>query len=179
MNRSILKMLSLTLALLSATGARALDTFAAADPRSTIQTVISLTDRHALPSWDEATFGVRLHPYLTDDFLATVAKGGKIAIRKHINLYDAEFFTGAQGLAHVKLLEAEISQQSADAATVVAKVATTDQPNAVPTEGSRIQFELKRVNGVWRIDDFHDLEDYAKSSPSVKTRFGDPVRYGQ
>ena len=39
--------------------------------------------------------------------------------------------------------------------------------------------QLKRVNGVWRIDDFRDLEDYAISSPSVKTRFGDPVRYGE
>lgn len=169
----------LALFLSSASVALALETFPPSDPRSVIQIVIDLTDRHALPSWDDATFGARLRPYLSDDFLATIARGARIAKRKSINLYDGEFFTGSQDLAHAKLMQAGVIELSGDAATVEAKVATSDKADVAPTVGSRIRYQLKRVKGAWRIDDFRDLEDYAKSQPSVKTLFGDPVRYGQ
>jgi hypothetical protein len=77
------------------------------------------------------------------------------------------------------MFQAEVTRIAGDTATVEAKVGTTDQPAAQPTTGSRIRYQLKRAAGVWRIDDFRDLENYAKSQPSVKTLFGDPVRFGQ
>jgi hypothetical protein len=39
--------------------------------------------------------------------------------------------------------------------------------------------EMKRVGGVWKIDDFRNLESYARPQPSVKTLFNDPIRYAQ
>src|ERR1700733_10024264 len=106
--------------------ATALDAFPGSDPRSVVQTVIELTDRHAQPGWSEPGFATKLRPYLTQDLLAAVAKGAKIAGRKGINLYDGEFFTGSQGLAHAKLFSAEVSKLGPDAATVEASIGTSD-----------------------------------------------------
>ncbi|MGO9757382.1 MAG: hypothetical protein ACLPNY_12305, partial [Roseiarcus sp.] len=72
----------------------ALEAFPSDDPRFVVQTVIDLTDRHALPGWSEPGFAVKLTPYLTHDLLSAVESGGRIAARKQINLYDGEFFTG-------------------------------------------------------------------------------------
>lgn len=166
-------------ALLGIAYAFALDAYPASDPRSVVQTVVVLTDKHALPAWSEPTFTTKLRPYLTADFLAVVARGARIAEKKGINLYDGEFFTGSQDLAHAKLFSAEVSKLAGDSAIVEASIGTTDLPNGEPTSGAHIRFQLKRVGGAWRIDDFRDLEDYAKSQPSIKMLFGDPVRYGQ
>ncbi len=159
--------------------AAALETFPSSDPRSVVQTVIDLTDRHALPDWSDPAFATKLRPYLTKALLSAVKRGGDIAARKSINLYDGEFFTGSQGLAHAKLFSAEVTKIGGDAATVEAKIGTTDDPKGEPAVGGRVRFQLKRVDGVWRIDDFRNLEDYAKSEPSIKTLFSDPVRYAQ
>ena len=169
----------LILSICALTPSRAFEAFPSADPRSVVQTVIDLTDRHALPGWDAPDFGAKLTPYLTPDFLAAVARGGRIAIKKGINLYDGEFFTGSQGLAHARLFEARVTKADGDNATVEASIGTSDDPNVQPKAGDRMWFQLKRIGGVWKIDDFRNLEPYAKAQPSVKTLFRDPVRYGQ
>jgi len=151
----------------------------ASDPRAVLQEVITLTDQRALPSWSDRDFPAKLRPYLTDGLLAAVAKGGKIAAAKGINLYDGEFFTGSQDVAHAKLISAEIAKLAGDTATVQAVVGTTDDPAAEVKTGDHVRYEMKRVAGVWKIDDFKNLEPYAKSQPSIKTLFSDPVRYGQ
>ncbi|MGO8797805.1 MAG: hypothetical protein ACLQJL_01820 [Roseiarcus sp.] len=156
----------------------ALEAFPSDDPRFVVQTVIDLTDRHALPGWDDADFAAKLAPYLTRDLLAVVRSGGRIAIKKHINLYDGEFFTGSQGLEHARLFSATLIKQDGDNATVEASIGTSDDRNVQPKAGDRTRFQLKRVGGVWKIDDFRNLEDYAKTQPSVKTLFKDPMRYG-
>lgn len=156
----------------------ALEAVAPADPRSVVQAVIDLTDRHALPGWSEPDFATKLAPYLTGDLLAAVDKGGRIAVRKHINLYDGEFFTGSQGLEHARLFSATLVKLDGDNATVDASIGTSDDRGVQPTAGDRTRFQLKRVGGVWKIDDFRNLESYAKTQPSVKTLFKDPVRYG-
>ena len=157
---------------------RADEAFAPSDPRFVVQTVIELTDKHALPGWDAGDFGAKLGPYLTSDFLATVKSGARIARKKHINLYDAEFFTGSQGLERARLFSAALVAQDGDKATVEASVGASDDPKVQPTSGDRTRFQLRRMAGVWKIDDFQNLEPYARSQPSVKTLFGDPVRYG-
>jgi len=162
----------------AASSSRADEAFAPADPRSVVQTVIALTDRHALPAWSEASFGARLAPYLTRDLLAAVQSGGRIAMKKHINLYDGEFFTGSQGLEHAHLFSATLVKSDGDDATVEASIGTSDDPNAQPKAGERTRFELKRAGGVWKIDDFRNLESYASAQPSIKTLFKNPVRYG-
>ena len=167
------------LALLAAPGAFALDAFPPSDPRSVVQTVIALVDRHALPNWNESAFAQKMRPYVTEEFLAVIDKGGRIASKKRINIYDGEFFTGGQGVEHAKLFSASVSKLAGDSATVEASIGTTGDPNVEPTEGGRVRYQLKRVSGVWRIDDFRDMEDYAKSRPSVKTLLSDPVRFGQ
>ena len=53
----------------SASWCRADEAFAPSDPRFVVQTVIELTDQHALPGWDAGDFGAKLAPYLTSDFL--------------------------------------------------------------------------------------------------------------
>ena len=157
---------------------RADEAFAPADPRFVVQTVIELTDHHALPGWSDAGFRAKLAPYLTRDLLAAVQSGARIAIKKHINLYDAEFFTGSQGLEHARLFSATLVKQDGDNATVEASIGTSDDPNTQPKAGDRTRFELKRMGGVWKIDDFRNLESYASAQPSIKTLFKDPVRYG-
>jgi len=156
----------------------ALEAFPSADPRSVVQTVIDLTDRHALPGWSEPDFAVKLAPYLTRDLLAAVQSGGRIAARKQINLYDGEFFTGSQGLQHARLFGATLIKLDGDNATVDASIGASADPNVQPTAGDRTRFQLKRTGGVWKIDDFRNLEPYASAQPSVKALFKDPVRYG-
>jgi len=156
---------------------RADEAFAPTDPRFVVQTVIALTDRHALPGWSDAGFGAKLAPYLTRDLLAAVQSGGRIAMKKHINLYDGEFFTGSQGLEHARLFSATLVKADGDNATVEASIGTSDDPNAQPKAGDRTRFELKRTGGVWKID-FRNLESYASTQPSIKILFKDPVRYG-
>ena len=153
--------------------------YGASDPRSVVYTVISLTDRHALPDWSAPTFQSKLRPYLTDDFLRVVAKGAHIAAQKHINLYDADFFTGSQEMQHAKLFSANVIKQRGDAATVEASVGTSGDPKVQPSEGSKVRYELKRVGSVWKIDDFRFSEDSANWLPSIKTIFGDPVKYAE
>jgi hypothetical protein len=157
---------------------RADEAFAPTDPRSVVQTVIELTDRHALPSWSDADFRAKLAPYLTRDLLVAVQSGGRIAMRKHINLYDGEFFTGSQGLQHARLFSAAVIKSDGDNATVEASIGTSDDPSIQPKAGDRTRFQLKRTGGVWKIDDFRNLESYASAQPSIKTLFKDPVRYG-
>ena len=99
-------------------------------------------------------------------------------MKKHINLYDAEFFTGSQGLEHARLFSAALVAQDGDKATVEASVGASDDPKVQPTAGDRTRFQLRRTAGVWKIDDFQNLEPYARSQPSVKALFSDPVRYG-
>ena len=159
--------------------AAALDPYPASDPRSVIETVISLSDRRALPGWDEPSFQNRLRPYLSDDFLRVVAKGARTAIKNHINLYDGDFFTGSQEMAHAKLFDADVVEQEGDTATVEATVGTSGDPAVDPKQGGKVRYELKRVGGVWKIDDFRFLEDWAKSLPSLKTMFSDPMKYGE
>jgi hypothetical protein len=157
----------------------ALDAFPAADPRSVVQTVIELTDNHALPGWDQPDFAQKLTPYLSADFLAAVASGRKIALKKQINLYDGEFFTGSQGVEHARLFRAAVTKLDGDNATVEASIGTSDDAKVQPTAGDHVRFQLKRIGGVWKIDDFQNLEPYAKGQPSVKTLFKNPLRYGQ
>ena len=171
--------LGLLLLATATSAAGALETFPAADPRSVVQTVIALTDRHALPSWDQPSFPSKLAPYLTADFIHVVKRGGDIAVRKHINLYDAEFFTGSQQVEHAKLFGATVTSQSAGAAVVEAVIGVSDDPKKEPASGDTTRFELKREAGAWKIDDFKNLAPWAKDFPSVKTTFGDPVKYGQ
>ena len=159
--------------------AAAQNQYAASDPRSVVYSVISLSDRHALPGWDKPAFQSKLRPYLTDEFLRIVAKGAQIAMQKRINLYDGDFFTGAQEMAHAKLFGADVVEQRGDAATVEASVGNSDDPAVEPREGGKVRYELKRVGGVWKIDDFRFLEDWAKSLPSIKTMFGDPMKYAE
>ena len=123
-----------------------------------VQTVIELTDKHALPGWSDAGFGAKLAPYLTRDLLAAVQSGGRIAMKKHINLYDAEFFTGSQGVEHARLFSATVIKADGDNATVEASIGTSDDPNTQPKAGDRTRFQLKRTGGVWKIDDFRNLE---------------------
>ena len=162
----------------AASSSRADEAYAPADPRSVVQTVIELTDKHALPGWSDAGFGAKLAPYLTRDLLAAVQSGGRIAMKKHINLYDAEFFTGSQGVEHARLFSATVIKADGDNATVEASIGTSDDPNTQPKAGDRTRFQLKRTGGVWKIDDFRNLESYASAQPSIKTLFKDPVRYG-
>lgn len=171
--------LSATALALAPSAARADEAFGPADPRFVIQSVVQLTDRHALPAWAARDFAAKLAPYLTHDLIAVVEKGGRIAIRRHINLYDGEFFTGVQGLERARLFSAALVSQQGERATVEASIGASDDPAAPPKAGDRIRFELKRVGGVWKIDDFRNLGDYARTQPSVKTLFSDPVRYGQ
>lgn len=169
----------LAFALLALTPARALETFPSSDPRAVLQTVIALTDRHALPGWSDRDFQAKLRPYLTDSLLAAVAKGGRIAAARGIDLYDGEFFTGSQDVAHAKLFSAAIARLAGDAATVEAVVGASDDPAAEPKTGDHMRYQMQRVGGVWKIDDFKNLESYAAAQPSVKTLFSDPARYGQ
>jgi hypothetical protein len=48
-----------------------------------------------------------------------------------------------------------------------------------PRSGDHMRCEMKRVDGIWKIDDFRNLESYARPQPSVKTLFNDPIRYAQ
>jgi hypothetical protein len=150
------------------------DAYAKADPRSVVQTVLALTDSHALPDWPEPTFAKKLRPYLTDDFLRVVAKGSRIAEEKQINLYDGDFFTGGQGEPYAKLMGADVVKQAGDAATVDALV----HADPAATVDMKVRYELKRVGGQWMIDDFRFFEDSGQSRPSIKTMFGDPTKYG-
>jgi hypothetical protein len=58
-------------------------------------------------------------------------------------------------------------------------VGSSSDPNVEPDVGGKVRFQLKRGGGAWRIDDFKNLEDYAKAEPSIKTLFNDAVRYRQ
>jgi hypothetical protein len=177
--RPVISLLAgIVLSACAVSSSRADEAFAPTDPRSVVQTVIELTDRHALPGWSDADFGAKLAPYLTRDLLAAVQSGGRIAMRKHINLYDGEFFTGSQGLEHARLFSAAVVKADGDNATVEASIGTSDDPNIQPKAGDRTRFQLKRTGGVWKIDDFRNLESYASAQPSIKTLFRDPVRYG-
>ena len=82
-------------------------------------------------------------------------------------------------MAHAKLLGADVVEQSGDAATVEASVGTSADPAVEAKEGGKARYELKRVGGVWKIDDFRFLEDWAKSLPSIKTMFSDPMKYAE
>ena len=157
--------------------AAAQNLYNASDPRSVVYLVISLSDRHALPGWNEPTFQMKLRPYLTDDFLRVVVKGAQIAKQKGIDLYDGDFFTGAQEMAHAKLFGADVVEQAGDAATVEASVGTSADPADEAKQGGKVRYQLKRVGGAWKIDDFRFLEDWAKTLPSIKTMFSDPVKY--
>jgi len=162
-----------------ASSAFALETFPASDPRSVVQTVIELTDHHGLPSWSEPAFFVKARPYVTSELFAILAKGGKIAAKKQLNIWDGDIFTGAQMVEHARLFGATVMTSAGDAATVDASIGTTDDPKTEPKEGGHSLFQVKREGGVWKIDDIKSLEDYAKTLPSLKTTFSDPVRYAQ
>ena len=137
------------------------------------------TDQHALPRWSEPGFQAKLRPYLSDDLLSAVSKGAKIATKKGNDLYNGEFFTSSQDLAHAKLFTAEMSKLAGDTASVEVSVGSSSDPNVEPDVGGKVRFQLKRGGGAWRIDDFKNLEDYAKAEPSIKTLFNDAVRYLQ
>ena len=151
---------------------------AGAGPAATIATVIKLTDQKALPGWSDKGFTKAMQPYLTPALIAAVAHGAKVASAKQINLYDGEFFTGSQEVVHAKLFEANVVKLQGDAAIVAAKIGTSDT-NEPPKAGARMTFDLKNIEGVWKIDDFKNNEPYAAKEPSIKKLFLDPVRYRQ
>lgn len=65
-------------------GARAeplADSDVAGSPVGVVETVVSLTDRHILPSWDKPDFSNRMRPYLTRDFLAAIEHGRAVTAR--------------------------------------------------------------------------------------------------
>jgi hypothetical protein len=76
------------------------------------------------------------------------------------------------------LFGATLIKLDGDSATVEASIGASSDPNVQPTAGDRTRFQLKRTGGVWKIDDFRNLEPYASAQPSVKALFKDPVRYG-
>jgi hypothetical protein len=95
------------------------------------------------------------------------------------NGFLGEFFTGAQSVEHAKPLNAEVAKLAGDAATVQAVIGASEDPAVEPKTGDRMRYETKRVAGVWKIDDFRNLESCAQSQPAAKTLFNDPVRYGR
>ncbi len=162
---------------LAAAPALAQPSYPASDPRSVVAKAIALVDAHEAPGWDEPSFSVEMKPLVTDALIAAVAKGARIAKQENLDLYDGDFFTGAQEVEHATLFSATIAAGQGDAATIDASVGTSDDPKAAPKVGGEMRYWVKRVGGVWKIDDFRSLEDWAKSEPSVKTLFSNPTKY--
>ena len=144
------------------------------DPREVVASLASKI--MTLPSWADASFRRKLDPYLTDDLVSVIETGLATAQKNDINLYDAELFTGIQGLSCVKLIDAKILRGGENTATVAATIAYDgDVPRpATCSQRMIINFELKRLASAWKIDDVENAE----RKPSIKAIFLDPRKYG-
>jgi hypothetical protein len=144
------------------------------DPREVVASLASKI--MTLPSWADASFRRKLDPYLTDELISAIEAGLATAQKDEINLYDAELFTGIQGLSCAKLIDAKILRGGEDKATVAANIAYDgDVPRpAKCSQRMIITFELKRLGSAWKIDDVENAE----RKPSIKAIFLDPKKYG-
>ncbi len=144
------------------------------DPREVVASLASQI--RTFPSWADATFRRKLSPYLTDELISAIESGLATAQKNDINLYDAELFTGIQGLSCVKLIDAKILRVGEDRATVAATIAYDGDvpPPAKCSQRMIITFDLKRLGSAWKIDDVENPE----RKPSIKAIFLDPKKYG-
>jgi hypothetical protein len=152
----------------------AAENYPANDPR---EVVASLTSKiMTFPSWADASFRRKLAPYLTDELISAIETGLATVQKDEINLYDAELFTGIQGLSCVKFIDAQILPNREDKATVAATIAYDgDVPRpAKCRQRMTITFDLKHLGLAWKIDDVQNAE----RKTSIKAIFLDPKKYG-
>jgi len=152
----------------------AAENYPANDPRAVVALLASRI--RTFPSWADASFRQKLGPYLTDELISAIETGLATAQKDEINLYDAELFTGIQGLSCVKFIDAKILRSGEDKATVAATIAYDgDVPRpAKCSQRMTINFELKHLGSAWKIDDVQNAE----RKPSIKAIFLDPRKYG-
>jgi len=143
-------------------------------PRAVVASVASQI--RTFPSWADASFRQKLAPYLTVELISAIETGLATAQKNDINLYDAELFTGIQGLSCVKLIDAKILRGEVDTASVAETIAYDgDVPRpAKCSQRMIINFDLKRLGTAWKIDDVQNAE----RKPSIKAIFLDPKKYG-
>ena len=164
----------LAFASLGAAPSIAAENYAANDPRAVVASLAAKI--MTLPSWADASFRSKLSPYLTEELISAIETGLATAQKNDINLYDAELFTGIQGLSCVKLIDAKILRGGEKKATVAATIAYDgDVPRpAKCSQRMTITFELEQLGSAWKIDDAQNPE----RSPSIKAIFLDPKKYG-
>lgn len=159
----------LTLGICIATGAAQSTT---ADPAETISDVIILLDRGNIPSWSDKLFYVAAKPYMTSELLTAIREGGEQAQKAQENIWDADIFTGSQGLVHAKLFKTTVTNNDGNKATVVAEIGTTDE-DTTPTSSSKYRYEMQFEEGSWKIDDIKSMEEWAKDFKSLKETFAE------
>jgi hypothetical protein len=143
------------------------------DPRFAVQAVIALTSKKTLPEWGEPGFARKAAPFLTADFIAAIDYGARVA--GDFNLYDGNLFTGAQSDGPVRLLGIEVSKLTAEHAIVDAWISTRDDPIVPAQYRDHVRYQLRRVVGLWKIDDFRHMNPDEDRS-WVKELFKYPMR---
>ncbi len=133
------------------------------DPAATVSTVFKLNYRHNQPSpifdFSEKP-NPRMQQYFTAEFIATWVAA--MRHNKERPVYDADPMTGRQEVDSVTIKNSRTDLITFDRATV------TDSVVAHPGgEKLIINFDMKRENAVWKIDDIHQpgqqpLRDYLR-----------------
>jgi hypothetical protein len=140
------------------------------DSVSTIANVVTLLDSGKMPSWADEQFFVVAKPYATRELLTAIHDGGEIARKTGQNIWDADIFTGAKGVVRAKLFKATVSGNDGRRATVIAEIGTTDT-DTEPKAGAKLQYDMRREDGAWKIDDMRFMEDWAKDLTPLKETF--------
>lgn len=152
------------------------------DPRNVVAEVVERIrpQKSSLSNADlsDRFFRKKMIRYMTDEFISAIEYGRDCCPGKEINLYDAELFTGVQGLTYARLGSATIIQQTKDSAIVSALVEYDGDIEPPPKYGEHedIIFKLKRKSGSWKIDDV--INHWTKKRESVKNIFSNPEKYG-
>jgi len=150
-------------------------------PVAGLAVIVALTDKRRLPNWTAPDFAIRMRPYLTRDFLAAIAHGDPVAREKHLNIWDGDLITGAQGMVRAKLWKAAVVARDKDDVVVLANLSTSDTQSEPPNpRHPTMRYELKEEDGVWKIDDLAIIFDPDKPPmTSAKSLFSAPERYLQ
>jgi hypothetical protein len=125
------------------------------------------------PDWDDAGFEKKWSKYLSSSLISTILKGGEIARRNGINLYDGEIFTGTQGLTCAKFIDGKIieSDKKKKIVSVTIGLDGDVDPPYRCRERDKVVLKFVQESNKWKVDDI-------MSKPSIKTIFSNPNKYG-